>query len=168
MKKPWLLLLLGIFTITVWAANPPTIVHLGTLPQVEVSDLQDLQLLKLDPSVSNAVYTANEDLCIYTSAARHNYGVTVESDNATHYQLHNGTTNLIVTLWWSPEAATESAQELTPNQTLLVENNSGSPQLNCPNGANANLQVRINSDQLINLPQGVYSETFNVMITPET
>jgi hypothetical protein len=146
----------------------PTIMHLGTVPQVEVSHLEDLNLMQLDPRAVNVTYASNESICIYASAAAHNYGITIDSNNSNRYELRNGNHVLPVELWWSAEAAPENGQLLTPNQELQVKNGSGSTAASCPNGSNANLQIRINSNQLQGLSDGSYSATFDVIVTVTT
>jgi hypothetical protein len=170
-KLLWILLLwlLGNWGSSLLAANTfPTVTHLGTTPEVQISDEKESEFIQLNPRLPNAIFTANQNLCIYTSAAAHNYRVSIESNNGTRYELFNNGHTMPVELWWSGNASTQGAQQLFPNQSLLVENGSGSPAPNCPNGLNANLQFQIRSDELTTLPSGAYSGTFVVMITAAT
>lgn len=174
MQKLLFLLLVStssvIFSGVLFAAeiSAPKKMNLGSLPQMEISRLQDLQIEQLDPRQHDVTYAGNENLCIYTSVATHNYYVSVESNTSTNYELHNGKYNLPVQVWWSSETSAENAQQLQPNQQLLIQNSSASSQPDCPNGLNANLQIRIKSEQLSGIPDGAYNATFNVIITAAT
>ncbi|MSP53634.1 MAG: hypothetical protein EXR81_05220 [Gammaproteobacteria bacterium] len=164
MKTLSLILLLSCVAL-VADASPPTIVHLGVISETEISNLHDLNVVQLDPKAANVVYTANESICIYSSKSTHNYNVTIDSNNSAYYELQNASHVLPITLWWSAQANPENAQQLTPNRPLLVQNSSASVQPNCPNGLNADLQLRINSDQLSGIPSGAYSATLEVIVT---
>jgi hypothetical protein len=150
------------------ATQPPTLVHLGSVPKVQISDEEDLPVLQLDPNLRNATFMADESLCIYTSAEQHNYSVTIEGNNGTQYALLNGSHVIAVELWWSSHDTPEGAQQLHPDMPLAVENGTGAPSSNCPNGLNANLQFQIHSDQLAKLPSGSYTGTFDVVIAAVT
>lgn len=146
----------------------PTQTHLGTVPVVELSNLQDLTISQLNPNTPNVIYSANESLCLYTSAANHNYRISIEGNHDGQYALLDGGHAIPIELWWSGSNTPTGAEKLTPNQTIIVQNGSASTQPNCPNGLNANLQLRIHSNQLSKLPSGAYSGSFNVIIMAAT
>lgn len=164
-----LLSFLGMLSTATQATNQlPTLVHLGSVPKVQISDEEDPPILRLDPNLHNAIFMADESLCIYTSAEQHDYSITIEGNHGDQYALLNGSRAIAVELWWSSHDTPEGAQQLLPNMPLAVNNGSGSSSTNCANGLNANLQFQIQSNQLAPLPGGSYTGTFNVMIAAIT
>lgn len=168
MRKLFIIMLLSCWANLVSAMpnSPNTVTHLGGVPKVAVSDVKDVDISGINPTLRDVTYVSNEALCIYTSSQAHNYEITIEGKNPEHYQLTNGARALPVELWWSTNTNPANGQQLSPNKPLMVQNSTGNANPNCPNGLNANLQLRILTNQLNGMTSGTYSGLFEVIVTP--
>lgn len=140
-------------------------------PLVRISGLQDIEFLTPSSTVDSVT---NENVCIYSNTATHNYKITATGSGAANaFTLKGTNTNqdtIEYTVGWSdtPNVTTTPQVSLTAGQ-ISGDISHGSKMTDCANvagGTNATLNVTIPVANSSLVVPDTYSGTLTLLVTP--
>ena len=142
-----------------------------TIPSlIKLSNMGDLSFGQY--SGASSTIAMNNRVCVYTNQSDGKYKVTASGDSdstggtGTGFYIHMGSAALPYHVKWNPSSA-DGGTALTAGTALTGQTGANTASQTCNSGSNANYEVFLTRDEILDVPAGSYSGVLKFIVQAE-